>query len=373
MLHYISKIQEEFNISYFSHKNFNPMRFYEFHRDETEISRYNTILNYALEIDRMDIVNSMIDKGANEFRLSTAVESGKIENVKFILNINKKNNLNDALCCACRGGYIDIIELLIEKGANTFDYALRNAAEGGHFKILKMILNKGATITGPSIVAAVRNNHFEIIDFLIKNFNFDKHMREIMFAAAESGNMDILNLMIEKGCTYFNDAAFHAAKTGKIEIIKHLVEKGAEEFNHIMYKAVYKGHIDIVKLMIEKGAKNFEKCLYISAECGYIDIVNLLIEQGATKFDYALESAARGGELEIIKLLLTRGTSIEIGTTNITRSIENASEEGHTEIVKFFVEHFKGDIHVSKNSLYFAKEGKYFETVNYLNKLNKYI
>jgi ankyrin repeat protein len=128
-----------------------------------------------------------------------------------------------------------------------FNTAMGYAAEGGQMEIVKLMIEKGAT-----------------------KFNL------AMMSASYGGQMEIVKLMIEKGATYFNTAMYESAKGGKIEIVKFMIEKGATEFNLAMMSAAYGGQMEIVKLMIEKGATDFNTAMKEAGEEGQMEIVNYL-------------------------------------------------------------------------------------------------
>ena len=80
------------------------------------------------------------------------------------------------------------------------------------------------------------------------------HVDTALFMAAEGGHHDIVELMIEKGATSFNDALCSAAYRGHRDIIKLMIEKGATSFNDAIYAAGQSGHRNIVELLKQKAA-----------------------------------------------------------------------------------------------------------------------
>jgi len=118
-----------------------------------------TVLIYAIESNRLDIIKLLIDAGAdinievgNNTALMNASERGRIEIVKFLINaganVNLQTNNNwTALMIASWTGYIEIVKLLIEAGANVNlqnDYnetALTLASNRGHIEIVKLLKN----------------------------------------------------------------------------------------------------------------------------------------------------------------------------------------------------------------------------------------
>jgi Ankyrin repeats (3 copies) len=109
---------------------------------------------------------------------------------------NYKNNkyiFDEAMFYAAYEGNIEIVKLMIEKGATDFDWAILEAAEGGHMEIVKLMIENGAT-----------------------DFN------TAMINAAEGGYMEIVKLMIEKGATDFDTAMNYAAIGGQMKIVEYL-------------------------------------------------------------------------------------------------------------------------------------------------------
>jgi Ankyrin repeats (3 copies) len=160
---------------------------------------------------------------------------------------DKKNIFDRGMAWAAGGGNMEIVKLMIEKGATDFNTAMENAAYGGQMEIVKFMISKGST-------------------------DFDW----AMIFGAEGGKMEIVKFMIEKGATDFDSTMSSAANGGHMEIVKFMIEKGATDFDGAMKIAAGGGHMEIVKFMIEKGATNFNSGMFHGAEGGHMEIVNYL-------------------------------------------------------------------------------------------------
>lgn len=57
----------------------------------------------------------------------------------------KDKDWENGLYGACQGGYLNIIELMIEKGANDWNKGLIGACYGGHMDMVKLMIQKGVT------------------------------------------------------------------------------------------------------------------------------------------------------------------------------------------------------------------------------------
>ncbi len=106
---------------------------------------------------------------------------------------------DSGLYYACKGGHIEIIKLMIKKGATRLDRGLYGACEGGHLDIVKLMIEKGAHNWNWGLVYACRGGYIDIVKLMIKkgtivwNWGFED--------ACEYGHMDICKFLIEKGAT----------------------------------------------------------------------------------------------------------------------------------------------------------------------------
>jgi ankyrin repeat protein len=113
-------------------------------------------------------------------------------------------NTFEALRGACRGGYIELVQFMIERGANDWNYGLWNACYGDH--------------------------------------------------------IEIVWLMIEKGAYDWNYGLLGACQSGHIELVQLMIEKGADDWNGGLMNACFGGHVELIRLMIEKGATRCYNC-----------------------------------------------------------------------------------------------------------------
>ena len=111
----------------------------------------------AVAYEHLDIVEYLVEKGAN---------------------IHKSSILDSAAF----NGYLDIVKYLIKNGVdihNENDNALFLAAERGHLDIVKCLISKGADIycsKDYTICGAASYNHLHIVKYLIQFYNYDRFM-----------------------------------------------------------------------------------------------------------------------------------------------------------------------------------------------------
>ena len=81
-------------------------------------------------------------------------------------------------CNACYDGHIDIVKLLIEKGANDLNWGLYNACYNGHIDIVKLLIEKGADDLNLGLSNACYNNQIEIIALLLNYTDDTSYIQE---------------------------------------------------------------------------------------------------------------------------------------------------------------------------------------------------
>jgi hypothetical protein len=213
----------------------------------------------------------------------------------------------DAMFRAAGGGYKDIVELMINKGANHFRGTMEIAAGGGYKDIVELLIAHGANSFNGAMVSAARNGHKDIVELMIsKGANSFQGAMEM---AAENGYKDIVELMINKGANKFDHSMEMAAENGDKDIVELFIAHGANNFNDAIRAAIVKGRKDIVELMINKGAdggNNFHNAIKWAASYGHKAIVELLIAHGANNFQGAIDMAASNGHKDIVELLKTK-------------------------------------------------------------------
>jgi len=87
--------------------------------------------------------------------LNVIIESGNIEYMKFYNGCNWDLGLQHA----CKGGNIEFVELMIQKGANNWNLGLISACRGGHLEIMELMIEKGATKWNRGLEGACKGGH----------------------------------------------------------------------------------------------------------------------------------------------------------------------------------------------------------------------
>ncbi|MEE9443648.1 MAG: ankyrin repeat domain-containing protein [candidate division Zixibacteria bacterium] len=222
-----------------------------------------------------------------------ASRSGDLELVQTTLDrdtttIGIRNDRGStALHFAAENGHLQIVELLLDRGADLEaidvdgDTPLMGAAIRGHSEIFKMLLSRGADV-----------------DILNINEN------GVLHYAAMGGSVEIVDLLLDRGQNINTQVAQNqggftplimAVFRNKQEVVKFLLEKGADIEISDSYGrtplsiAVQENKQELVKFLLDKGAdiENLD-CyaytpLYLARATGNVDMVQLLLDNGANE------------------------------------------------------------------------------------------
>ena len=173
---------------------------------------------------------------------------------------------------------------------------LAYACAEGHLAVVKTLLERGAPFEeekphSAPLWAAAYQGHADVVDLLIKRFK-DKHNKEdtisfmdhlpdpdagrhfVLFAAASSGNADVVKVLLDHGAPYrsnwFGSTPLVATATfGCIAVTKLLldyhknerVDVCLDQRNRIgrtaLFEACVNGHLDIASQLLDVGASLF--------------------------------------------------------------------------------------------------------------------
>lgn len=271
-IYYISKIEEQYGIPYIPTTLNIPKTMYK----SGDII-YNLAVNMASYAGDIGLVKKIMKNHPEDFKYS--------------------DSLYIPLMFAAIGNHKDIIELMIQKGAD-INYGLRGAAESGNLELVNYMIKQGADDWDMGLIGASSGGNLELVKLMINKGadDFDVALSE----AAGGGHIDIVELMLQKGATNVDYALMGSATLG---IAKLMIEHGAKDFNYALIVASREGNIEIIDFLIEKGAANLNEALIAALDWGNIDVAKHLINKGATNIDEALEKAKLNNNKLVVNYL----------------------------------------------------------------------
>lgn len=194
------------------------------------------------------------------------------------------NNLyNEALKIVALNGYPELVEWMIDLGADDYSGACEEAAIGGHLNIIRFIMD---------------------FDWAPTDHDYDN----IMATAARHGHHKIVNYALRHGATKYNWALAQAAEGEHETVVNEMLNRGANNYNWAMVCAAKGGHQNIVTQMLNLGANNYNGALVMAASNCHPDIVtqmiNRLLDQTLTSGLHSLTSELPQERIHYLKALL---------------------------------------------------------------------
>ena len=201
---------------------------------------WNDAVISAARADHLDVVQYLLEHldldpgyGSGESALASASSQGHTRIVEYLLkshrarvNIEALDSHNTSLYHACRNGFSEIVQLLLEHGADphrsgteipwgsvTCASPLEIASSKGHALAVQHILRtqlspSGRDTCGEALYRACRGGHVEASRVLLAHdadpnwsIGFRKGNWSCLHAAVKSGNKGIVELLLEHGAT----------------------------------------------------------------------------------------------------------------------------------------------------------------------------
>lgn len=296
----------------------------------------------------------------------------------------KSENGMTPLCYASLEGKLDIVDFLLEKGAdpligdNEGSQSLHNAAVGGHLDVVKRLMKAGITPdlqddNGVNALHfALNYRRFQVADYLIDHTK-DLEIRNnngwtAMLYAVIAGDQKCVEKLIKRGAkvnarTNSGLVPLHsAASYGNYNIFKLLVDNGADihakndDGQTPIFWALNPNCISVAKLLIEKGADVTMKDsrgatpFHNACQRGSVQMAQLHLKHGAdlhamddggwTPLIYA-SFAHRGAD--IVKFLLEQGAKVNVkppkGAEYFRSALHCAVAGGSLDAAKLLVDH----------------------------------
>ncbi|TYZ68508.1 hypothetical protein PybrP1_005468 [[Pythium] brassicae (nom. inval.)] len=249
------------------------------------------------------------------------------------------------LVCASRNGHIEIVELLLQYGADmnaadTDDWtALHWFAINGRTEMVSELLRQGAQVDSKSnsgatpLYIAAQQGHFGVVVELIKSganvdFKLDSGVTPV-YIAAQGGYCDVVAELLKSGASVDSKnsdgatALLVAALNGHRDMVAELIKSGAQMESKVsggltpLHAAATNGHCDVVVELIKNGAQ-----------------VNSKLDIGVT----SLHIAAQYGHRDVVAELVRSGADVTVATDGGLTAMDLAAKNGHSDVVKWLKE-----------------------------------
>jgi ankyrin repeat protein len=366
--------------------------------------QHQSVLQHAVDQKHRHIVEFLLRSGANvnaragldgRMTIATAIYRHQTEVVQLLLasgaDMNKQGP--SAVIEAIEVASPDLLRIVLDAWMLTVDVDMscivNRYGQGplllacANAELTRILFDYKVPKAGDASSAlpmAVKCDNLEVVKLLLASgahvgytqdadsWNSDKDGRYYRFAtaldrAAESGNMDILNLLLQHPTIVEErtQALQVAATHNKLDAVISLLDQGSNvnaapfaseeyELRSALQAAAVTGNLKLVRCLLDAGAavesiapsaRETYTALQAAAIAGSVGMVAALIQEGADvrapaigeRGCTALEGAARHGRLDTVHLLIIMGAEV-IGS----RAVRFAREAGYDGVVALLLD-----------------------------------
>ncbi|KAL3297492.1 Pfs NACHT and Ankyrin domain protein [Colletotrichum asianum] len=322
------------------------------------VNGYGRILRDACRSDATDVAELLADLG---------------------IDVAHDSDLDEYLQIACFFGSDSIVEWLVDVGATDSGWTPITAASAvGNIEMVKLLLEKGANVSiadrrgRTTLHNAVVVGNFQVVRLLLEASAHDSKITEdekvqLIHKASSKGKVEMVNLLLEKGfeVSATDEAGwtplYMASSQGNIQVVDLLLYRGAdlsmatEKYEWTpLHAACWHGHVDVISLLLEKGADVSRATedgltpLILASYRGNSEVVSELLDSSEINANHrdhrygrtALSYAAEKDQNSVVELLLTKPEVDVDSKDSLGRTaLFYASIEGYRVIVDILIDH----------------------------------
>lgn len=284
----------------------------------------------------------------------------------------------DIINSIIKEGNITLLQKLNSKGilpnANAIDLAIEN----GHLHIIVWLKEHGFIITQDNITLALQYDRKNIIDWLkqfypiffqsnpiIEEPSIDR-IPEILelqaqgfiyankFSIVCNGNLDVLNLLHQKGVIFDTSHANIAIKRKNIEVLKWFASKGIfptqDAMRNVIKDIIKSNNVNMIHWLLQNGFTVSTSNANFATEHAHIETLQLFEMYGILPSDSVITNLVRSNKLNILCYLEQKGiiaTMCNVKSSDIDAVIQHGIQYCNQEMIQWLEEH--GFISQGKN------------------------
>ena len=309
--------------------------------------------------------------------LYSAARDGNERLVELLLRFVDANSISGRktpLQAACRAGHIEIVEILLQSGADPnliaeqWESPLYSAASQGFIDIVKILLGAGAKLNLPSVNGetalhgASCQGHSEICELLLHSgaeVNAKSTNGETPLHKA-SKSYKVVEILLSAGANVHSTTStgrtplHNAAETNETKSISRLLSAGADinaqtsdGETSLYLSAKLRDSVQVVKTLLVAGANVHLKtsqgktAISIAIENRNTEIVELLLGAGSETPDemgkITLWESSAKGYYRVVAVLLDKGQNVNERVTRGWTCLHIAASNGHAKVVELLL------------------------------------
>ncbi|XP_046567998.1 serine/threonine-protein phosphatase 6 regulatory ankyrin repeat subunit A-like [Haliotis rubra] len=373
------------------------------------------------------VVGLLVKQGANQALrdkrgnniLHLACQGGHVEVVKYIISLETVDvncrgwRKTTPVMCAGQNGHKDVVELLVNNGANLLlrnsrkNNILHTACHGGHIEVLKYVLSRNTVDINSRgndnktpVMVAGRRGHRDVVELLVdQRANLllrDARSNNILHLGCQEGHVDVVKYVLSENVVDINSRGNNnktpvmvAGRRGHKDVVELLVQNGAKlslrdaRGDNILHHVCSGGHVELLKYVLSqktvdinsRGCDNMTPVME-AGQRGHKEVVGLLVKNGANlslkadRSNNILHLACFRGHVEVVKYVLSQN-AVDINSRgNSSKTpVMDAGRNGHKDMVELLVQNGANlslsDAH-GDNILHYVCSGGHVEVLKYV-------
>jgi hypothetical protein len=227
-------------------------------------------------------------------------------------------------------GLLEGVVALRERGCPTDKWTLMNAAISGNLAMIQYLLDQGCRGGNSFYFAAASYGHTTIVNFAIKNGFCESPPSDACDQAAESGNLDLLKYVRGRGAQWGKSTCSGAALRGHLDILKYLHENGCRWNVRTTNRAAQFGHLECLQYARENGCPVDESTSMYAASVGRLACLKYLHENECPWDEKTPLWAVISNRFDCLRYAVDNGCP-----WNQEECLEWASTEGYADIIEY--------------------------------------
>jgi hypothetical protein len=175
-----------------------------------------------MNTNTFDMIKNLDTSSISSNHIEECAEQGDLNSIinYYLLNVKFDENV---MRLACKSGKLELVKFLIDINCPIDDDSIGHAVLYGHYEIVKYLVNSNVPLTTLAMYNACVTGNLLMINFLLR---LDAPFHYICVCAAACNNhVDVLELFYNKGIRLQIDILEYAELGGFLDIVKFMCMK----------------------------------------------------------------------------------------------------------------------------------------------------
>ncbi|QIN54464.1 ankyrin repeat-containing protein [Cedratvirus kamchatka] len=228
-------------------------------------------------------------------------EVGFLDGLKWYVAQNKYPDLT-CFHLSVYNKHIEVVRYLLSLDVETDDQLCTTATTVGDLDMLKLLIEKGCLCNEETFSQAAFSGNLEMCKWLKeRGFVWNE---QVCAQAALAGHLELLQWLRDNGCPWNENTPAFAARGGHLELLQWVMSNGCLWNAQVYYEAVSKNHLHIIKFAHSRGCPWNEYVCYIATYHERLDLLKWLISHGCPWDRGVYDTALERGYTEIVDCVL---------------------------------------------------------------------